>query len=330
MTTTARCLSTLEALPEEGYSQAAQRRLAGSRQKFPHRIDQRRDELITFRTQAIQRLSIPGVQDKLSLRLRRGKLEPIDHDGEYILKPIPTTVLPRFPGEVPANEHLTMQIANQVFGIETPPNACIRLGNGELAYIVKRFDRRENGKIPQEDFCQLMQRSPATHGNEFKYGASYEELAVLLKKYCPAYRIEIERLFSRLVFCYAFSNGDAHLKNFSLYATKDTGDHVLTPAYDLVCTSLHLPDESRLALDLFLDAHETRSFQENGFHTGECFHELGRRCGIPEERIRKLMSPFIQGSRQAESLIERSFLSDEARKDYLGRYRDRLRALQLV
>ena len=46
-----------------------------------------------------------------------------------------------------ANEHVTMQIASQVFGIETPPNAVVRFTDGELAYIVKRFDRRNGQKI---------------------------------------------------------------------------------------------------------------------------------------------------------------------------------------
>jgi serine/threonine-protein kinase HipA len=47
--------------------------------------------------------------------------------------------------DVPANEHLTMQIAGQLFGIAVPPNACVELSDGEPAYLVKRFDRRADG-----------------------------------------------------------------------------------------------------------------------------------------------------------------------------------------
>lgn len=44
-----------------------------------------------------------------------------------------------------------------------------------------------------------------------------------------------------VVFNYLFGNGDAHLKNFSLQATSG-GDYVLTPAYDLLHTSIHIDD----------------------------------------------------------------------------------------
>lgn len=38
-----------------------------------------------------------------------------------------------------------------------------------------------------------------------------------MKKYVSAYLIEIEKYFRVIVLNYLFSNGDAHLKNFSLY-----------------------------------------------------------------------------------------------------------------
>jgi serine/threonine-protein kinase HipA len=41
---------------------------------------------------------------------------------------------------MPANEHLTMQIARQVYGIETAENALIFFKNGAQAYITRRFD----------------------------------------------------------------------------------------------------------------------------------------------------------------------------------------------
>jgi serine/threonine-protein kinase HipA len=109
-----------------------------------------------------------------------------------------------------------------------------------------------------------------------------------------------------------------------------TGDYVLTPAYDLVATSVHLPDEHRLALDLFADDFETPQLQANGFVTGACLLELARRFGIPEPRSRLLLAPFLEGPRpEVEGLIARSFLSDGAKADYAARYRDRLRALRL-
>jgi serine/threonine-protein kinase HipA len=46
---------------------------------------------------------------------------------------------------MPANEHLTMQIARQVYGIETAENALIFFKDGAPAYITKRFDVKEDG-----------------------------------------------------------------------------------------------------------------------------------------------------------------------------------------
>lgn len=40
-----------------------------------------------------------------------------------------------------------------------------------------------------------------------------------LRSHLPAYRLEAARLYKLLVFNYLFSNGDAHLKNFSLLET---------------------------------------------------------------------------------------------------------------
>jgi len=285
---------------------------------------------MAYRARVVDRMSISGVQEKVSLKLRRGKLEVTDREGEYILKPVPSLALPRFVEDVPANEHLTMLLAERIFGIETPPNALIRLGDGTLGYVVKRFDRRNGARILQEDFSQLLERSPGTHGKNYKYDSSYEEVGRTLRRFCAAYPIEVERLFARIVFSYAFSNGDAHLKNFSLYRTATTGDHVLTPAYDLVSTSVHIPEESRLALDLFADDFETAAFRDHGFFTGACFLELARRFQIPGTRARAILAPFVSGPRrEVQDLISRSFLSEKARADYAARYRDRRKALRI-
>lgn len=40
----------------------------------------------------------------------------------------------------PANEHLTMQLAAQVYGIETAANTVCFFKDGEMAYLTKRFD----------------------------------------------------------------------------------------------------------------------------------------------------------------------------------------------
>jgi len=80
-----------------------------------------------------KRISISGVQEKMSLILDKNKLRLTDEgeQGNYILKPIPRDL--KKVGQVPANEHLTMQIAQQVFGIYTAENALIFFKDGKPA-----------------------------------------------------------------------------------------------------------------------------------------------------------------------------------------------------
>ncbi|MFT4737891.1 MAG: serine/threonine-protein kinase HipA [Cyclobacteriaceae bacterium] len=45
---------------------------------------------------------------------------------------------------MPANEHLSKQIASQIFKIETAENALIFYINSHPAYITKRFDVKDD------------------------------------------------------------------------------------------------------------------------------------------------------------------------------------------
>lgn len=319
------CMSTLADIPQEGYSRVAERLLAGGNRKFPHRLTFNRTDVVEFRMKAAEHMSISGIQDKISLKLARGSLVPTETDGEYILKPVPSADIPRFKADVPANEHLTMQIASQVFGINTAVNACICFADGELAYITRRFDRRSGAKIGQEDFCQLSNRTEETAGKNYKYDGSYEEAGRILKQFCKAYPVEVEKLFARIVFNYAFSNGDAHLKNFSLFES-EFGDYILTPAYDLICTSLHFPEEGRTALDLF-DNFETESFRQNAFYKRPDFLKLAGFYGIAAGRAERCVGKFADSRDRVLALIQRSFLTGQAKADFTARFVDRLNAL---
>jgi serine/threonine-protein kinase HipA len=320
-----RCLSTLANIPHEGYSRAAERQLAGANRKFPYRLTFNRADVVEFRLKAAEHMSISGIQDKISLKLIRGKLVPTEQDGEYILKPVPSADIPCFKNDVPANEQLTMQLAAQVFGIATAVNACIRFADGELAYITRRFDRRSGDKIGQEDFCQLSNRSEETAGKNYKYAGSYEEAGRILKQHCKAYPVEVEKLFALIVFNYVCSNGDAHLKNFAL-SESEFGDYLLTPAYDLICTSLHFPREGRTALPLF-DTFETESFRRNAFYKRPDFLKLAEFYGMNLERAGRRLRQFADNKDRVLDLIARSFLSDPAKLDFRTRFLDRLQAI---
>jgi serine/threonine-protein kinase HipA len=268
-----------------------------------------------------KRLSISGVQEKVSLILKKNKLRLTEEgeQGTYILKPIPRDL--KNVNQVPANEHLTMQIARQVYGINTAENALIFFKNGTPAYITKRFDiRDENSKWGKEDFASLAGKTSENSGDNFKYSYSYEEMAKLIQKYVAAAMIEMEKFFSMVIFNYLFSNGDAHLKNFALLQTSN-GDYILSPAYDLINTRIHVHDTD-FALDqgLFEDDFMSQHMMDNGKTGQEDFREFAKRIGINERRTDALLNPFIQKQPMVDDLISRSFLDEPTKKIYSHHY----------
>ena len=268
-----------------------------------------------------KRISISGVQEKLSFILEKNilRLTNEEEQGTYILKPIPRDL--KKIDQVPANEHLTMQIAKQVYGLNTAENAMVFFKNGSPAYITKRFDIKTDGsKWGKEDFATLAGKSNENAGPNFKYDFSYEEAGLLIQKYVSAWRVEIEKYFSLVLFNFLFSNGDAHLKNFSLLESSK-GDYLLSPFYDLLNTKLHV-DDSDFALEkgLFADNFKSEQYKKSLHPNKNDFEEFGRRIGIRENRIEKIMAPYLEKQPFMEVLISRSFLNEENKRGYLMMY----------
>lgn len=318
-----RCLSTYEPLASGTWTPRARQELFDGA-RVSKTLGFRRQDFFDIKQEQNQRMSISGVQDKLVLRLVDGHLEPVDSGGTYILKPIPSTPM-RQVGELPANEHLTMQLARQVWGIHTAPNTLVFMSDGELAYLTRRFDRTSEGdKIHQEDFCQLL-------GAPDKYESSYQAIAGGISTYSSIKLIDLDRFFRRLCLNYLLANGDAHLKNFSMY--QRGRDRTLTPAYDLVCSKLHLPNESRFALDLYDDEDlDIADEDTHGYATGRTLLEFAIRIGIKPKRARKVLALFQSEKHEcmALGLIEHSFLSPKAKDNYVTIFEDRLSALRIV
>ncbi len=266
-------------------------------------------------------ISISGVQEKLLLLLDKNKLRLTEkgEQGTHILKPIPRDLIKV--DQLPANEHLTMQIARQVFGISTAENALIFFQNGDPAYITRRFDvKKDSSKWGTEDFASLAGKTSENDGPGFKYNYTYEEMAELLIQYVPAHIVEMEKLFKLILFNFLFSNGDAHLKNFSVMETPN-GDHILSPAYDLINTRIHVDDtDFALSGGLFKDDFASKRKKISG-HTGsDDFHELARRMNITEKRKDKLISPFLHKQETVVDLINQSYLNDQTKRTYLLLY----------
>ncbi len=295
---------------------------------LPYEQPQQSEEVAEQFMENRKRISISGVQEKLSFVLDKNilRLTKQGEQGTYILKPIPRDL--KKVDQVPANEHLTMQIAKQVYGLNTAQNAMIFFKNGTPAYITKRFDVKENtspdgfrrSKWGKEDFATLAGKTKDNAGANFKYEYSYEEAGKLIQKFVPAWRVEIEKYFSLVVFNFLFSNGDAHLKNFSLLEST-SGDYLLSPAYDLVNTKLHV-DDTDFALDkgLFADDYKSEQYKKSGHPSISDFTEFAMRIGVTESRIEKLLHPFLEKQPFVETLVSHSFLTEANRRSYLLMY----------
>ena len=267
------------------------------------------------------RLSISGVQEKFSVILEKNKLRLVKEGerGTYILKPIPG--FGKKPDQMPANEHLTMQIARQVFGISTAENALIFFNNGAPAYITKRFDVDKNGnKLAQEDFASLAGRTPQTHGEHYKYSGNYLELFQIMQANVPAYKIEAPKLLKTIMFNYLFSNGDAHFKNFSLLETS-MGDFRISPAYDLLNSSIHIEDRAFALEDGLLPLNLAQG------KIGSQFAKLAEFAEISEKIYSDILSLMTGQSHLVEKLTTFSFLDEKTKRNYWQSYQGRLKQL---
>ncbi len=290
-------------------------------------FDKPKAENISLYNEYTKRLSISGVQLKYSLSLVGGKLVLSENIGQYILKPIPTADHLMLMHDAPENEHLTMQIAAQIFKIKTAQNALIYFKDGTPAYITKRFDVKSNGsKYLQEDFAQITNRTKETHGESYKYDGSYLEIGSLIKKYVPASMVAIENFFKIVLFNYIFSNGDAHLKNFSLLIN-DFGEMELSPCYDLMSTILHTPGESDTALNLFDKDFDSKYFSANGHYGKMEFIEFAKQLGLVEVRYMRILNEFIKKESLVMSFINIGKLSKEAEMVFIENVKLRFKRL---
>ena len=278
----------------------------------------------------VGRVSLSGVQPKAGLIIKGNQLvRPSEQErSRYILKPAPSSYALLERKDCPANEHLSMQLASQVYHIETAPNALCFFSDGEQAYITRRFDVAPDGsKYQQEDFASLAGLTKAHGGSDYKYSnLSYEECAEIIGKYTTAPSVEILKFFRMVVFNYLILNDDAHLKNFSLINRGD-GEYHLSPAYDLINTSLHLYEPRIFALNKGL-FREGMHLTDTRTVTRVDFEEFGRRIGLATRLVKRELDNFATEQPLAKELINRSFLSDKLKKYYWQSYNYRRTTLQ--
>ncbi len=313
------CPSTL-AMGYSSYSPIAIKRLFGGK-KVSHILDFEIDEICQERDgmHAMNRISVSGVQEKFPAVLDNGtiRLSASNERSWYILKPAPwdNTLYTR--KQIPANEHLTMQIASQVYGIVTAENGLCFTPKGDMVYITKRFDLSVDGvKYQMEDFASLLGKNEAINGSFFKYDGSFEDIARMIKRYIPAWMVAMERFYRLVVFNYIYANDDDHLKNFSIIKVGDA--YQLAPAYDLMNTSLHIEGDD-FGLNGGLSEHIEKSdiYDRTGHPCRLDFERFGKQIGLREKRISAILDQFSSLPSEAKLLVDQSFLNDKMKRTYL-------------
>lgn len=238
------------------------------------------------------RFSLAGVGLKFSMMRDGDRLTLPVHGqgGDWIVK-LPDPLY----RDVPRNEHAMMVLA-KIAGINVPDNKLVKredlhmLPSGtwqsseELAYAVRRFDRDAvHGLVHIEDFAQVRNIYPYGDG---KYRGNFDTIGNLTYR---GHDTEALREFARrLAFNVLISNGDAHLKNWSLIY-RDRRVPTLSPVYDLVSTAIYRED--RQAEDLGLKFGGSRRFGQVTLHT---FNRLQRRIGANSADLRSYVVDVVE------------------------------------
>ena len=201
--------------------------------------------------------SLAGVQMKFSMQEKDGRynLSKKGNLGDWIIK-TPSTMH----RDVPINEYTAMSLAAAA-GVQIPEIRLIEVGkvdnlsqinlpDEKFAFAIKRFDREPSPntlgtRIHMEDFAQILVKYPHEKYNT----ANYEQIGKVIYQYSGDGLADTQQFARRLLVNILLANGDAHLKNWSLLY-RDQITPRLSPAYDIVTTSVYIDGERKYALNL--------------------------------------------------------------------------------
>lgn len=265
------------------------------------------------------RFSLAGVQMKFSMKEKDGRynLAKAGELGDWIIK-TPSTKH----AFVPLNEYSAMSLAAMV-GIEIPEIKLVELGKLEnlppinlpdekLAFAIRRYDRDGNKRIHAEDFAQVLVEYPHN-----KYdSANYEQIGRVIYGYSGDGLADAQQLARRLLVNILLANGDAHLKNWSL-VYDDQITPRLSPAYDIVTTSVYIRNETKYALNL----GKTKEWYAV---TSEHFKAWAENATIPWRAIKPHINDAMEKARALWPETLKNLPMDETHKDKLREHWSRL------
>ncbi|MCF6338852.1 MAG: type II toxin-antitoxin system HipA family toxin [Gammaproteobacteria bacterium] len=265
--------------------------------------------------------SLAGIQMKFSMKEKDGRynLTKGDELGDWIIK-APSTKHKN----VPLNEYTTMTLASLV-GVDIPDIKLVELNkldnlpqinlpNEKRAFAIKRFDREQNTRIHMEDFAQVLVKYPHEKYNTANYG----QIARVLYQFSGDGLADVQQFSRRLLVNLLLANGDAHLKNWSLLY-EDQITPMLSPAYDIVTTSVYIENETEFALNL---GRNKKWFTASYTH----FENWADKSGIPWRAIKPHLDDTMEKARSLWPETLKDLPMDEAHKESLKNHWKNLQA----
>lgn len=227
------------------------------------------------------RFSLAGVQMKLSM-LKREESLTLPAEGEYgaIIAKLPSAKIPWLP-EV---EYTSMKLA-EAAGVAIPELELLRttaitglpddlLESGEYVLAVKRYDRKQEGRVHAEDFAQII----GAVGDR-KYTMANEETVMKMATMFSQHRARgFKEAVARITVNILLGNTDAHLKNWSLIY-RDGITPELSPAYDIVAFAVY-DNSNQMALRF-------RGTKDASIIGMKRFVKAGALCGFGELETHK-------------------------------------------
>ncbi len=264
----------------------------------------------------LSKFSLAGIQMKFSMKEKDGRYNLTKNGelGDWIIK-TPSTKHKN----VPLNEYTAMSLAD-LSGIDIPDIKLIELNkldnlpqinlpDEKLAFAIKRFDRETidntTTRIHMEDFAQVLVKYPIDKYNS----ANYEQVGKVIYEYSGDGLADAQQFAKRLLVNILLANGDAHLKNWSLLY-QDQITPRLSPAYDIVTTSVYMDGEKKYALNL----GKTKEWYSV---TMENFESWADKSGIPWRAIKPHINDTMEKARTLWPEALKELPMDEEHKEKL-------------
>lgn len=272
--------------------------------------------LVGFQTLSPEnKFSLAGVQMKFSMKAKDGRytLSTAGALGDWIIK-TPSTKHK----DVPLNEYTAMALANMV-EVEIPEIQLVELDkldnlpsinlpDERYAFAIKRFDRgvissnESVSRIHMEDFAQVLVKYP----HEKYDSANYEQIGRILYQFSGEPLENAQQFARRLLVNILLANGDAHLKNWSLLYT-DQVTPKLSPAYDILMTSVYIEGERDFALNL----GKTKDWYQVSYMNFQIWSE---KSGIPWRAIKPQLADVMDKARSLWPLALKNLPMNESHK----------------